>query len=110
MPNTKEMEEATKLEKERLNIQKKMKLTQDKIKALDAKNRLLTKQGRNRYLFSLGLKVSAYFEHPEFLTDDDFDEIIIAAFGEPDVYDLIRRREKQNMEQYLKDDSGNKSE
>lgn len=76
---------------------KEIRFNEDRIKALNAKEKLLTKNGRNRFIFGLGLRAEPYFKHPEFLTDDNLDEIFVNAFGNPDVYDLIESLEEANM-------------
>lgn len=86
--NEKVRAEYAKLLKESAEAKSEIKFHEDKIKALEAKEKLLTKKGRNQFIFSLGLRAEEYFKEPEFLTDYDFDMIFTAAFAykKPEVY------------------------
>lgn len=99
--NEKVRAEYAKLLKESAEAKSEIKFHEDKIKALEAKEKLLTKKGRNQFIFSLGLRAEAYFKEPEFLTDYGFDMIFTAAFGDPDVYDLIERTTEKRKAEYL---------
>ena len=68
---------------------KKLRMYQDKVKALEAKEQFLTKKGRNKFIFSLGLKAEKYFPEAEYLTDEDLDIIFDVAFNAQNVKNLI---------------------
>ena len=69
--------------------EKKLRMYQDKVKALEAKEQFLTKKGRNKFIFSLGLKAEKYFPEAEYLTDEDLDIIFDVAFNAQNVKNLI---------------------
>ena len=77
---------------------KKLRMYQDKVKALEAKEELLTKKGRNKFIFSLGLKAEKYFLEAEYLTDDDLDFIFMVAFNEPRVKRLMEKFAAENKD------------
>ena len=77
---------------------KKLRMYQDKVKALEAKEELLTKKGRNKFIFSLGLKAEKYFPEAEYLTDDDLDFIFMVAFNEPSVKRLMEKFAAENKD------------
>ena len=68
---------------------KKLRMYQDKVKALEVKEQFLTKKGRNKFIFSLGLKAEKYFPEAEYLTDEDLDIIFDVAFNAQNVKNLI---------------------
>lgn len=77
---------------------KKLRMYQDKVKALEAKEELLTKKGRNKFIFSLGLKAEKYFPEAEYLTDDDLDFIFMVAFNEARVKRLMEKFAAENKD------------
>ena len=77
---------------------KKLRMYQDKVKALEAKEQFLTKKGRNKFIFSLGLKAEKYFPEAEYLTDDDIDFIFMVAFNEPRVKRLMEKFAAENKD------------
>ena len=77
---------------------KKLRMYQDKVKALEAKEELLTKKGRNKFIFSLGLKVEKYLVEPEYLSEDDLDYILGVALTQPKVIGLMQKFSMLNKE------------
>ena len=77
---------------------KKLKMYQDKVRALEAKEELLTKKGRNKFIFSLGLKAEKCIPEVEYLTDDDLDFIFMVAFNEPRVKRLMEKFAAENKD------------
>ena len=77
---------------------KKLRMYQDKVKALEAKEELLTKKGRNKFIFSLGLKAEKCIPEAEHLTDDDLDFIFMVAFNEPRVKRLMEKFAAENKD------------
>ena len=77
---------------------KKLRMYQDKVKALEAKEELLTKKGRNKFIFSLGLIAEKYLIEPEFLSNDDFDYILGVALTQPKVIGLMQKFSMLNKE------------
>ena len=82
---------------------KKLRMYQDKVKALEAKEELLTKKGRNKFIFSLGLIAEKYLIEPEYLSEDDLDYILGVALTQPKViglmekFSMLNKEEKQKM-------------
>ena len=77
---------------------KKLRMYQDKVKALEAKEELLTKKGRNKFIFSLGLKAEKCIPDAEYLTDEELRIIFNYAFDMPEVKKLIARFSSENRE------------
>ncbi len=77
---------------------KKLRMYQDKVKALEAKEELLTKKGRNKFIFSLGLKAEKYLIEPEYLSEDDLDYILGVALTQPKVIGLMQKFSMLNKE------------
>ena len=77
---------------------KKLRMYQDKVKALEAKEELLTKKGRNKFIFSLGLKAEKCIPDAEYLTDEDLRIIFNYAFAMPEVKKLIAQFSAKNKE------------
>ena len=77
---------------------KKLRMYQDKVKALEAKEELLTKKGRNKFSFSLGLKAEKCIPDAEYLTDEELRIIFNYAFDTPEVKKLIARFSAGNRE------------
>ena len=77
---------------------KKLRMYQDKVKALEAKEELLTKKGRNKFIFSLGLKAEKYLVEPEYLSEDDLDYILGVALTQPKVIGLMQKFSMLNKE------------
>ena len=77
---------------------KKLRMYQDKVKALEAKEELLTKKGRNKFIFSLGLKAEKCIPEVEYLTDDDLDYILGVALTQPKVIGLMEKFSMLNKE------------
>ena len=101
MPDKRDLARADQLENEKNDVLQKIRFTENKVKALEAKDRLLTKSGRNKFIFSLGLRAEPYLKEPEFLTDDDLDEIFICAFGDSYICELIEARTRENKEAFF---------
>ena len=78
---------------------KKLRMYQDKVKALEAKEELLTKKGRNKFIFSLGLKAEKYLVEPEYLSEDDLDYILGVALTQPKVIGLMQKFSMLNKEE-----------
>ena len=83
---------------------KKLRMYQDKVKALEAKEELLTKKGRNKFIFSLGLIAEKYLIEPEYLSEDnDLNYILGVALTQPKViglmqkFSMLNKEEKQKM-------------
>ena len=70
----------------------------DKVKALEAKEELLTKKGRNKFIFSLGLIAEKYLIEPEYLSEDDLDYILGVALTQPKVIGLMQKFSMLNKE------------
>ena len=81
---------------------KKLRMYQDKVKALEAKEELLTKKGRNKFIFSLGLKVEKYLVEPEYLSEDDLDYILGVALTQPKIVGLMQKFSMLNKEENKK--------
>ena len=81
---------------------KKLRMYQDKVKALEAKEELLTKKGRNKFIFSLGLIAEKYLIEPEFLSNDDLDYILGVALTQPKVIGLMQKFSVLNKEENKK--------
>ena len=81
---------------------KKLRMYQDKVKALEAKEKLLTKKGRNKFIFSLGLKAEKYLIEPEYLSEDDLDYILGVALTQPKVIGLMQKFSMLNKEENKK--------
>ena len=81
---------------------KKLRMYQDKVKALEAKEELLTKKGRNKFIFSLGLKAEKCIPDAEYLTDDDLDYILGVALTQPKVIGLMQKFSMLNKEENKK--------
>ena len=81
---------------------KKLRMYQDKVKALEAKEELLTKKGRNKFIFSLGLKAEKYLIEPENLSDNDLDYILGVALTQPKVIGLMQKFSVPNKEEKQK--------
>ena len=81
---------------------KKLRLYQDKVKALEAKEELLTKKGRNKFIFSLGLIAEKYLIEPEFLSNDNLDYILGVALTQPKVIGLMQKFSMLNKEENKK--------
>jgi hypothetical protein len=79
----------TDLSSEQKANEKKLRMYQDKVKALEAKEQFLTKKGRNKFIFSLGLKAEKCIPNAEYLTDEDLDIIFDVAFNAQNVKNLI---------------------
>ena len=77
---------------------KKLRMYQDKVKALEAKEELLTKKGRNKFIFSLGLKAEKCIPDAEYLTDEELRIIFNYAFDTQEVKKLIARFSAENRE------------
>ena len=77
---------------------KKLRMYQDKVKALEAKEELLTKKGRNKFIFSLGLIAEKYLIEPENLSDNDLDYILGVALTQPKVIGLMQKFSMLNKE------------
>ena len=77
---------------------KKLRMYQDKVKDLEAKEELLTKKGRNKFIFSLGLKAEKCIPDAEYLTDEELRIIFNYAFDTPEVKKLIARFSAENRE------------
>ena len=77
---------------------KKLRMYQDKVKALEAKEELLTKKGRNKFIFSLGLIAEKYLIEPEYLSNDDLDYILGVALTQPKVISLMQKFSMLNKE------------
>ena len=75
---------------------KKLRMYQDKVKALEAKEELLTKKGRNKFIFSLGLIAEKYLIEPEYLSEDDLDYILGVALTQPNIVGLMTKFVMQN--------------
>ena len=81
---------------------KKLRMYQDKVKALEAKEELLTKKGRNKFIFSPGLIAEKYLIEPEFLSNDNLDYILGVALTQPKVIGLMQKFSKLNKEENKK--------
>ena len=77
---------------------KKLRMYQDKVKALEAKEELLTKKGRNKFIFSLGLIAEKYLIEPEYLSDKDLNYILGVALTQPKVIGLMQKFSMLNKE------------
>ena len=104
MPDARDLARAKQLEDEKNGVLQKIRFAEDQVKTLEARDKFLTKKGRNKYIFSLGLRAEPYLKEPEFLTDDNLDEIFICAFGDPYICELIEARTRENKEAYLGSD------
>lgn len=102
--NEKVIAEYEKALKKSNELKSQIKVCENQLKALEAKEKLLTQKSRSKFIFSLGLRAEPYFKEPEFLTEYDLDMIMITAMSEPDICDLIERiTEKRKAEFYEKD-------
>ena len=81
---------------------KKLMMYQDKVRALEAKEELLTKKGRNKFIFSLGLIAEKYLIEPEYLSEDDLDYILGVALTQPKVISLMQKFSMLNKEEKQK--------
>jgi hypothetical protein len=77
---------------------KKLRMYQDKVKSLEAKEELLTKKGRNKFIFLLGLKAEKYLIEPEYLSEDDLDYILGVALTQPKIVGLMQKFSMLNKE------------
>ena len=70
-------------------IEKKILMYQDKIKALEVKEKLLEEKGRNQYVYSLGLITEKYVRQPEYISEADLDFIIMTALSDPKIIQMM---------------------
>lgn len=83
-------------EKER--NEKLLRMNKDKLKTLEKKQELLTKSGRNKFIFLLGLIAEKYLIEPEYLSEDDLDYILGVALTQPKVIGLMQKFSMLNKE------------
>ena len=79
-----------------------MRLKEQNINTQIAKEELLTKKGRNKFIFSLGLKAEKYLIEPENLSDNDLDYILGVALTQPKVIGLMQKFSVPNKEEKQK--------
>ena len=87
----KKQREYNELMSEQEKIEKKILMYQDKIKALEAKEKLLEEKGRNQYVYSLGLITEKYVRQPEYISEADLDFIIMTALSDPKIIQMMDR-------------------
>ena len=90
--------ELEKLSSEKERNEKLLRMNKDKLKILEKKQELLTKSGRNKFIFSLGLKAEKYLIEPEYLSEDDLDYILGVALTQPKVIGLMQKFSMLNKE------------
>ena len=83
--------EFEKLSSEKEHNEKLLRMHKDKLKTLEKRQELITKSGRNKFIFSLGLIAEKYLIEPEYLSDDDIDFILMVALNEPKVVQMMKR-------------------
>ncbi len=79
------------LSSEKERNEKLLRMHKDKLKTLERKQELLTKSGRNKFIFSLGLIAEKYLIEPEYLSDDDLDYILGVALTQPNIVGLMTK-------------------
>ena len=94
--------ELEKLSSEKERNEKLLRMNKDKLKTLEKKQELLTKSGRNKFIFSLGLIAEKYLIEPEFLSNDDLDYILGVALTQPKVIGLMQKFSMLNKEKNKK--------
>ncbi len=90
--------ELEKLSSEKERNEKLLRMNKDKLKTLEKKQELLTKSGRNKFIFSLGLITEKYLIEPEYLSEDDLDYILGVALTQPKDISLMQKFSKLNKE------------
>ena len=90
--------ELEKLSFEKERNEKLLRMNKDKLKTLERKQSLLTKSGRNKFIFSLGLIAEKYLIEPEYLSEDDLDYILGVALTQPKVISLMQKFSMLNKE------------
>lgn len=86
------------LSSEKERNEKLLRMHKDKLKTLERKQELLTKSGRNKFIFSLGLITEKYLIEPEYLSEDDLDYILGVALTQPKVISLMQKFSMLNKE------------
>ncbi|MBR6940219.1 MAG: hypothetical protein IKH65_05410 [Clostridia bacterium] len=86
------------LSSEKERKEKLLRMNKDKLKTLEKKQELLTKSGRNKFIFSLGLIAEKYLIEPEYLSEDDLDYILGVALTQPKVIGLMQKFSMLNKE------------
>ena len=86
------------LSSEKERNEKLLRMHKDKLKTLEKKQELLTKSGRNKFIFSLGLIAEKYLIEPEYLSEDDLDCILGVALTQPKVIGLMQKFSMLNKE------------
>ena len=84
------------LSSEKERNEKLLRMHKDKLKTLEKKQELLTKSGRNKFIFSLGLIAEKYLIEPEYLSDNDLDYILGVALTQPNIVSLMTKFVMQN--------------
>ena len=96
-------DELEQLSSEKERNEKLLRMNKDKLKTLEKKQELLTKSGRNKFIFSIGLIAEKYLIEPENLSDNDLDYILGVALTQPKViglmqkFSMLNKEEKQKM-------------
>ena len=88
--------ELEKLSSEKERNEKLLRMNKDKLKTLEKKQELLTKSGRNKFIFSLGLIAEKYLIEPEYLSDNDLNYILGVALTQPNIVGLMTKFVMQN--------------
>ena len=88
--------EFEKLSSEKEHNEKLLRMHKDKLKTLEKRQELLTKSGRNKFIFSLGLIAEKYLIEPEYLSDNELDYILGVALTQPNIVGLMTKIVTQN--------------
>lgn len=90
--------EIEELASEKERNEKLLRMHKDKLKTLERRQELLTKSGRNKFIFSLGLITEKYLIEPEYLSNDDIDFILMVALNELKVKKLMEKFATENKD------------